>query len=123
MSKSQNEIADILAVERLWTAAHLHGDVATIDHIMVDDYVRIQPDGSLADKAAVLATFLPDRRHWDRAQAARTTCASTATRRLSSDAVSTACIPFVRAVLVPMLVVQFGSTIFDGEHLPCNGIT
>jgi ketosteroid isomerase-like protein len=68
MSNSHNEIADVLAVERQWTAAHLQGDVATIGHIMADDYVRIQPDGSVADKAAVLAAFLPDRRHWDRAQ-------------------------------------------------------
>jgi hypothetical protein len=40
----------------------LQGDVATIDSIMADDYVRIQPDGSVADKAAVLAAFLPVRR-------------------------------------------------------------
>jgi ketosteroid isomerase-like protein len=68
MRNVHNAIADVLTVERQWTAAHLHGDVATIDHIMADDYVRVQPDGSVADKAAVLAAFVPDRRHWDRAQ-------------------------------------------------------
>jgi ketosteroid isomerase-like protein len=60
--------AEVLAVERQWTAAHLQGDFATIEHIMASDYMRIGPDGSVAGKAAVLATYQPDRRHWDHAE-------------------------------------------------------
>jgi hypothetical protein len=43
MSNAQREIADVLAVEHQWTAAHLQDDVATIGHIMADDFLRIQP--------------------------------------------------------------------------------
>lgn len=35
--------------------------MAAIDQIMADNYVRIQPDGSVADKAVVLAAFVHDR--------------------------------------------------------------
>jgi ketosteroid isomerase-like protein len=63
-----DERAEVLAVERQWTAAHLHGDVAAIERIMAEEYIRIQPDGSVAGKAAVLAAYQPDRRHWDHAQ-------------------------------------------------------
>jgi ketosteroid isomerase-like protein len=60
--------AEILAVERQWTTAHLQGDFATIAQLMADDYIRIQPDGSVSGKAAVLAAYQPDRRHWDHAE-------------------------------------------------------
>lgn len=60
---------ELLAVERAWTAAHLTGDFAAIAHIMADDYIRIQPDGSVAGKAEVLAAYDPNRRHWEHAAA------------------------------------------------------
>ena len=74
-------IAEVLAVEQQWTAAHLAGDFATLAGLMAPDYIRIQPDGSVAGRAAVLAVYQPDHRHWDTPPATSTTSASTATRR------------------------------------------
>lgn len=59
---------EVLAVERAWTEAHLRGDVATIAALMAPDYVRIQADGSVADRAAVLAAYVPEQRHWELAE-------------------------------------------------------
>jgi hypothetical protein len=61
-------IEEVLAVERAWTDAHLRGDMATIAHQMADDYIKIQSDGSTADKAANLASYAPDERHWELAE-------------------------------------------------------
>ena len=63
-----DDIAAVLAAERAWTDAHLHGDFTALADLMADDYRRITPDGSVQDKAAVLAAYQPDRRHWDYAQ-------------------------------------------------------
>lgn len=57
--------AEVLAVERAWTEAHLHGDFAALAQIMADDYLRIETDGSVRDKAAVLAAYQPETRHWE----------------------------------------------------------
>jgi len=56
---------EVLNVERAWTEAHLRGDVQTLEEIMAFDYVKIQPDGSLSDKRATLASYQPDKRAWD----------------------------------------------------------
>lgn len=58
-------IQQVLAVEQAWTTAHLQGDVATIERLMADDYVKINADGSLTDKATNLATYQPDERFWE----------------------------------------------------------
>ena len=60
-------VAEVLAVEHRWTAAHLAGDFATIADLMAPDYIRIQPDGSVAGRAEVLAAYRPGHRHWDHA--------------------------------------------------------
>lgn len=60
-----DDTAAVLAVERAWTDAHLHGDFAALAHLMAADYRRIEQDGSVQDKAAVLAAYSPDHRHWD----------------------------------------------------------
>jgi ketosteroid isomerase-like protein len=57
--------AEVLAVEGRWTAAHLAGDFATLAELMAPDYVRIEPGGSVAGRAAVLAAYRPEHRHWD----------------------------------------------------------
>jgi ketosteroid isomerase-like protein len=60
-------ITEVLAVEQQWTTAHLAGDFATIADLMAADYIRIQPDGSVACRGEVLAAYQPDHRHWDHA--------------------------------------------------------
>lgn len=55
-------------MERAWTEAHLRGDVATIARLMADDYVKIQPDGSVLDRAAALASYVPEERAWELAE-------------------------------------------------------
>lgn len=62
-----DDIAAVLAAERAWTDAHLHGDFAALARLMDDDYRRIESDGAVQDKSAVLAAYQPDRRHWDSA--------------------------------------------------------
>jgi ketosteroid isomerase-like protein len=59
--------AEVLAVEQRWTAAHLAGDFGTLAELMAEDYVRIEPDGAVAGRAAVLAAYQPEHRHWDHA--------------------------------------------------------
>ena len=61
-------IQEVLTVERAWTDAHLRGDVQTLEAIMAFDYVKIQPDGSLSDKPATLASYQPEQRAWELAQ-------------------------------------------------------
>ena len=62
-------IDEVLAAERQWTEAHLHGEAATLEHLMADDYLKIQPDGSVAGKAEVLASYQSGERSWEAAQA------------------------------------------------------
>jgi ketosteroid isomerase-like protein len=57
--------AEVLAVEQAWVDAHLRGDVATIVRLMADDYVKIQPDGSVIGREAALAGFVPEERAWE----------------------------------------------------------
>ena len=61
-------VQEVLTVERAWTDAHLRGDVQTLEAIMAFDYVKIQPDGSLSDKPATLASYQPEQRAWELAQ-------------------------------------------------------
>lgn len=58
---------EVLAVEHRWTAAHRAGDFATLADLMAEDYLRIESDGSIADRAATLAAYQPEHRHWDHA--------------------------------------------------------
>ncbi len=58
-------LAEVLAVEQRWTAAHLAGDFGILAELMAEDYVRIEPDGTAAGRAAVLAAYQPEHRHWD----------------------------------------------------------
>lgn len=60
-----NDIDELLAIEREWTAAHRNGDFDTLARRMADDFVKILPDGSLVDKAEVLASLRDQHRSWD----------------------------------------------------------
>jgi len=61
-------VEEILAVERAWTEAHLQDNPVVIEQLMADDYVKIQPDGSLSNKAETLAAYQPEVRYWEHAQ-------------------------------------------------------
>ena len=66
-----NQEADIQAViqaEEALAAAHLSLDLDTIDRLLHPDYVIIQPNGQLEDKAATLNSLRSDQRHWEIAQ-------------------------------------------------------
>lgn len=58
----------VLAVERAWTEAHLRGDVETIARLMADDYLKIESDGSVSDRAKTLARYTPETRYWEKAE-------------------------------------------------------
>lgn len=62
-------IDEVLAVEREWTEAHRQGEVATLERLMAEDYLKIQPNGSVAGKAEVLASYQSGQRTWESAQA------------------------------------------------------
>jgi ketosteroid isomerase-like protein len=68
MSAGNDVAAEVLAVEQAWTEAHRRGDVAAIARLMTDDYVKIQPNGAVVDKAASLAAYLPEERQWELAE-------------------------------------------------------
>src|SRR5437762_12028592 len=63
-----NDAEQVLAIERMWTNAHLRGDVATIAYLMADDYCKIESDGSVSDRAMTLAKYTPETRYWDQAE-------------------------------------------------------
>lgn len=45
----------IVALERAWAAAQKANDAASIASLLADDYIEVLPDGSLMNKAQVLA--------------------------------------------------------------------
>jgi ketosteroid isomerase-like protein len=40
-----------MRVERAWTDAHVRGDFETIARLMADDYLKIEADGTVSDRA------------------------------------------------------------------------
>ncbi len=63
-----SDIDDVMRVERAWTEAHLRGDVATIARLMAHDYLKIERDGSVSDRATTLAKYTPETRYWEKAE-------------------------------------------------------
>lgn len=61
-------VTEVMAVEHEWTQAHLRGDVATIARLMAEDYLKIESDGSVSDRAVTLAKYTPETRYWDKAE-------------------------------------------------------
>ena len=49
------DIRDVLVVERQWNDARVHGDVATLDRILVDDWTVTHANGTTDTKAKYLA--------------------------------------------------------------------
>jgi ketosteroid isomerase-like protein len=65
---TKNLAAEVLAAEHAWTTAHLHSDLETITRLMAEEYIKIQPDGSVVRRAEALASFVPEQRTWEVAQ-------------------------------------------------------
>ena len=65
---SDIEIQPIVEAEQSLAAAHLQLDLHTIDKLLHQDYVIIQPGGLIETKAQVLASYATDTRHWDTAE-------------------------------------------------------
>lgn len=59
-----NDKTAILAAEQAWLDAHLRMDIPRIESLMHRDYFRVQPDGSLWDKARTLASYQSGQREW-----------------------------------------------------------
>jgi len=63
-----NVVDEVMAVERQWTEAHRVVDVATLDRLMSEDFVRINSDGSVVQRAEALASYENGKRSWDVAE-------------------------------------------------------
>lgn len=63
-----NDTEAVLAVEREWTDAHLRGDVPTLARLMADDYLKIESNGTVSDRATTLAAYTPETRYWEKAE-------------------------------------------------------
>jgi len=61
-------VEEVMAVEREGTEAHLRGDVTTIARLMAEDYLKIESDGSVSDRATTLAKYTPETRYWEKAE-------------------------------------------------------
>jgi ketosteroid isomerase-like protein len=67
-ASNTDAVQELLAVERAWTQAHLAGDRTTLERLMAEDYIKIQPDGTVVDKAQNLAAYQPESRFWELAE-------------------------------------------------------
>ncbi|MFN8467399.1 MAG: hypothetical protein U0X20_17710 [Caldilineaceae bacterium] len=59
-------LAEVLAVEQRWTAAHLAGDFGVLAELMADDYVRISL-AAPSPAAPKCSPPGPEHRHWGHA--------------------------------------------------------
>lgn len=57
--------AEVLAAEERWAAAHRRLDLETLDALMAEDYVRVNPDGTLSPKREVVAWYGAHDRTWE----------------------------------------------------------
>lgn len=55
----------VLAVEERWVAAHRNLDLESIEAILSDDFRRILPDGRVAGKEELLASYWSGSRCWE----------------------------------------------------------
>ena len=63
-----DDVLQVMQAEREWTEAHLRGDMETLARLMADDYTKIESDGSVSDKTAMLAKYTSETRYWEKAQ-------------------------------------------------------
>jgi ketosteroid isomerase-like protein len=60
-------VDEVLSAEKEWTQAHLETDIETLDRLMHPDYTIIKPEGIVWDKEIALASYIPGKRHWEKA--------------------------------------------------------
>ena len=60
-------LADLTAIEKEWTEANFSADRKKLAHILADDYVGTQPDGTIQGKGDYLRDIKPDKtvRDWE----------------------------------------------------------
>jgi ketosteroid isomerase-like protein len=58
----------IIQAEKMLAHAHVTMDIETIDALLHEDYVIVQPGGKIETKSEVLASYKTGNRHWDRAE-------------------------------------------------------
>jgi len=70
MNADAEAIAEVLAVERHWVAAHRNLDIDVLSSILAENYRQIQSDGSVIGKAELLESYGSGDSSWEIAQAA-----------------------------------------------------
>lgn len=63
-----DDAAQGMTIEHEWTKTHLRGDVETPARLMADDYLKIEFDGCVSDRAMPPAKYLPGACYWEKAQ-------------------------------------------------------
>lgn len=63
-----DDAAQVMTIEGEWTEAQLRGKVETPARLMADDFLKIESDGSVSDRAMTPAKYIPGVRSWEKAQ-------------------------------------------------------
>ena len=58
----------IIQAEKRLADVHLMLNIAVIANLLHEDYIILQPDGSVETKQAVLASYASGERHWEQAE-------------------------------------------------------
>ena len=61
VDETQKNTAALLAVERHWTEAEVHGDVAYVSQLLLPEYRSVNPDGAVHPKSAIIASAAKNR--------------------------------------------------------------
>ena len=69
MQQSEEQIAEVMATEKAWVAAHQELNPAVLAAIMAEDYAQISDDGSVLGRQDLLPTYKIGDRHWEIAKA------------------------------------------------------
>jgi ketosteroid isomerase-like protein len=68
MNKIDKQRAEVIAVEQAWVEAHRNLDLATLEHILSDQYRQIQANGKVIGKKELLASYRSGLRNWEIAE-------------------------------------------------------
>jgi ketosteroid isomerase-like protein len=60
-------IREVIQTEQVWTQAHLQLDIEAIDHLMADDYHKIDSSGQVLNRDEALASYCSQERFWESA--------------------------------------------------------
>ena len=68
MTNEQKAIHDVIQSELLLADAHRELNLTTFDRLLHPDYINLQPNGGVEDKAETLASLQTGTRYWEIAQ-------------------------------------------------------